>query len=190
MVGDQVEGYEVRNGETHVHRGVVTFVSSSSVDVQTAGGRMTFYDCDVRPFGEDEPARCYECERHAVSFEDEDAFVTTTVDTSDPESGPSADDFSDVLFCPACARGTRVLLRDGRPDRSEYRVVLKDGRYCDVGLWHSGNPSRVLGSFGGTVWPAQIPEIFAHFGPDEGCVTYRSGYAFRPEVELPTEVSK
>ena len=69
---------------------------------------------------------------------------------------------------------------------SQYRIE-KEGKYCDVSLYHSQNPDRILSSFGGSIWPSDIPEVFDHYGPDAGIVTYRSGPKFRSDVVLPVE---
>ncbi len=54
----------------------------------------------------------------------------------------------------------------------EFHVEDKRG-YCNFSVWDNG---PVLSSFGGSVWPGSFPEFFEHFGPDKGCITYRSGY--------------
>lgn len=78
----------------------------------------------------------------------------------------------------------------GWPEHTEwdnrYRLITPDGRWIEFGLRLSiTNPDRHLSSFGGSIWPGQIPEIFGHYGPDQGMVTYRSGPCIKVGVRLP-----
>lgn len=77
-----------------------------------------------------------------------------------------------------------LIAHDRDLDRSRYRIEDERG-WCEVTLWHKDNPGRLLGPFGGSVWPSSFPDVFTHVGPDEGLITSRSGPAFRPDVVLP-----
>jgi hypothetical protein len=61
-------------------------------------------------------------------------------------------------------------------------LARRGSEWCEVSTWGSLR----LTSFIGSHWPAQFPEFFAHYGPDAGMITGRSGYAFREDITLPT----
>ena len=56
---------------------------------------------------------------------------------------------------------------------------------CNFSIYHDNNPGRQLSSFGGVQWPSDFPSVFEHFGPDIGCITYRSGMRVREGIVHP-----
>jgi len=53
-----------------------------------------------------------------------------------------------------------------------FRIQSEKG-YCEFAVTDG---SRMVMTFGGSLWPDSFPEVFQHFGPDAGQLTARSGY--------------
>ena len=68
--------------------------------------------------------------------------------------------------------------------RAQYVLHTNDGRWCKFAILLD-DTERHLISFGGSIWPGELPDVFSHYGPDHGLCTYRSGPRVRDGVRLP-----
>ena len=62
-----------------------------------------------------------------------------------------------------------------------YEVIRDDGAKLHVSRLPNADP-QTLTSFGGDFWPASVPELFEHVGPDKNLITWRSGPAIRRDA--------